>query len=157
VTCSATATMNAHRTGWSASVSCALLLVPACASERVDQPPAADPVASVPDHRNQGVTNAQPLRADDTIVAELAAARCDRAQACGNLGAGGNYASREECESQMLGSVGSELGEYHCAAGIAREPLEHCVFAIRNEDCGSPLDTLDRLALCRMGALCMKK
>ena len=136
-------------------VSWALVLVPACASERVDQPPAA-PVTSVPDHRNQGVTNAQSRRADDPIVAELSAARCDREQACGSVGAGRRYASREGCDGQMLGSVGNELREYPCARGIAREALEHCVFAIRNEDCGSPLDALDRLALCRTGALCTK-
>jgi len=101
-----------------------------------------------------GVTSAQ--RADSAVVAKLAAARCDREQSCKNVGASQKYASHEVCMDQMRGSLANDLNAYECPRGIDESRLDACMNAIRNEDCGHPLDTLSRMEKCRTGALCMK-
>jgi Family of unknown function (DUF6184) len=101
-----------------------------------------------------GVTNAQ--MADSAVVGRLATARCDREQTCNNVGAGQKYVSRENCMDQMRGSLANDLNAYECPRGIDEERLDRCMAAIRNEECGHPLDTIGRMDKCRTGSLCMK-
>jgi hypothetical protein len=43
-----------------------------------------------------------------------------------------------------------------CPAGIREKELSDCLQAIREEDCGNPLDAIARLNACRSGNLCAK-
>jgi hypothetical protein len=101
-----------------------------------------------------GVVSAQ--RADSAVVDKLASARCDREQSCNNVGGGQKYASRDVCMDQMRGSLANELNAYDCPRGIDEAQLGECMTAIRNEECGHPIDTISRMAKCRTSALCMK-
>jgi hypothetical protein len=103
-----------------------------------------------------GATNTQAVGADAAIVEKLSTARCDREQSCNNIGGGQKYVSREVCMQQMRGSLANDLNTYDCPHGIDRGQLEHCMLAIKNEECSNPLDTITRMQDCRTGALCMK-
>jgi hypothetical protein len=93
---------------------------------------------------------------DDAIVGDLATARCQREASCNNIGGGQKYASHEVCMDQMRGSLANDLNTYNCSAGIDRVALDHCMVAIKAEECSHPLDTMARVDKCRTGALCMK-
>ena len=82
------------------------------------------------------------------------ALRCDRENKCGNIGNARKYGTRDECIAKLEASY-SDLRPEECPSGIDRAKLDTCLDSIRSEDCNSPLDSLQRLAACRSGALCM--
>lgn len=102
-----------------------------------------------------GVTSQQNA-ADQRVVEQLAGARCDHEQTCNNVGTGQKYASRDACLQKVRASTASDLNAYACPRGIDASGLNHCLAAIRAEQCGFSLDTLARENDCRSGALCMK-
>jgi hypothetical protein len=103
-----------------------------------------------------GATSAQAASADAAIVQQLSAARCDREQSCNNVGGGQKYATRSVCMEQMRGSIANDLNTYNCPRGIDHDEVDHCVAAIKNEECSHPLDTITRMEKCRTGLMCMK-
>ena len=93
---------------------------------------------------------------DQSVVEDIAKARCDRERRCGNVGAGKGYVSRDVCMDQMRGSIASDLNASNCPGGINRQGVERCEAAIQSEDCGHPLDTITRMDHCKASALCLK-
>jgi hypothetical protein len=136
----------------------AVSLASACASvvgcERTDDRHA---VNSVParEAAPQSVTN---LQADtSSVVNRLSEARCDREQACDNIGDGKKYASRLVCLDQMRGGIANDLNAYQCPGGIDEAALRQCQVAIHNEECGAhPLEAITRIDKCRSGPMCVK-
>lgn len=112
-----------------------------------------DNVAASPEPRS-GVASAQ--ASDKAVVDRLATARCEREATCKNVGPDQKYVSRDVCMDQMRGSLANDLNAYNCPRGIDDVALDHCMTAIRNEECGHPIDSLTRVDKCRTGALCMK-
>jgi hypothetical protein len=107
--------------------------------------------------RSIGATNAQPRWDDALSVDRLSSARCDREQACDNVGGGKKYASRRVCIDQMRGSIGNDINSYKCPGGIDAVAAQRCQSAIGNEECGAhPVETLTRIDDCRAGAMCLK-
>jgi hypothetical protein len=49
-----------------------------------------------------------------------------------------------------------DLNADSCPGGVSEAELAHCLKAIRDEDCGNPLDAIARLNACRSGNLCLK-
>jgi hypothetical protein len=103
-----------------------------------------------------GVANTQASDNDQWVVEQLAAARCDREQRCGNVGDARSYASRNVCLDTMRGSIGNALNAYNCPLGIDRANLERCRVAIHEEHCGDAVATVSRAQTCRTAALCLK-
>ena len=104
-----------------------------------------------------GATNAQARWDDASIVDRLSSARCDREQACDNVGDGKKYASRRVCIDQARGSTGNDINSYKCPGGIDAVAAQRCLSAIGNEECGAhPMEALTRLDDCRAGAMCLK-
>ena len=101
------------------------------------------------------VTEAQ-NRADQSVVAKLAAARCDHEQKCNNIGQGQKYTSREMCKQQLASSTSNDLNATSCPRGLDQDAVNRCMNAISNEQCSVSIDTLSRMADCRTDALCMK-
>lgn len=87
-------------------------------------------------------------------VAELSAARCAREARCGNVGADKDYSSQAQCETKMTANMKDELNAYECPNGIVMKEFSECLQAIRNETCGSPLDTIGRVMACRESDIC---
>ncbi|AUX23799.1 uncharacterized protein SOCEGT47_043290 [Sorangium cellulosum] len=89
-----------------------------------------------------------------SAVDSIVAARCDREARCNNIGADREYANRDACDSSVRSEWRDELTFGECPGGIDAKELNECLEAIRDEECGSPLDTLGRLAACRASDLC---
>ncbi len=104
---------------------------------------------------SQGATNMQPA-VDSATVGRMATTRCDREQACNNIGGGKTYVTRIACMDQMQGNIANELNSYNCPNGLNAQQVDDCLAAIGQEKCDHPFDTLSRLEKCRTGALCAR-
>jgi hypothetical protein len=114
---------------------------------------------SRPAQQPMGATNTQGRESslDPPVVNHLARARCDREQACNNVGDGKEYASRQVCMDQARGGVANDLNSHQCPGGINRAAVQECLTAIGNEECGAhPVEAITRMDKCRSGAMCMK-
>ena len=89
-------------------------------------------------------------------ITKIASARCDREMKCGNVGPNEKYPSRSECVAKVSVDKGSDISTDECSLGISTTGLNDCLKAIRDEDCGNPLDAVKRLNACRTGNLCLK-
>jgi hypothetical protein len=99
-------------------------------------------------------TGARTLSSEDAIT-RVASARCEREVSCNNIGADGKYQDRDACMREVRQNTKSELRSDECPRGINGERLEQCLTEIRNEGCGNPIDTIDRMASCRRSELCI--
>jgi hypothetical protein len=144
--------MNTLRTICALSLATTGLLV---ACEHEDNSGARSPMAGT-DMTSSGATNVQATNADASIVDQLATARCDHERTCNNIGNGQKYASQQVCMDQLRGDMANDLNSYKCPRGLDRSALDRCTAAIKNEECGHPLDSLTRMDKCKTDALCMK-
>lgn len=84
----------------------------------------------------------------------LTQARCEREQRCDNIGDRKSYSSMDDCLSTVRANWRSDLNEQSCPAGVNQVRLDQCVRSVRDEECGRPFETLDRIATCRSGPMC---
>jgi hypothetical protein len=49
-----------------------------------------------------------------------------------------------------------DINSSDCTLGVSQTGLVACLNAIRDEDCGNPIDTLTRLNACRSGNVCLR-
>ena len=89
-------------------------------------------------------------------VAKIARARCDREVRCGNVGPNEKFPTREDCVSRTESAKRGDLNSDECTLGVSQSGLVACLDAIREEDCGNPLDSIARLNACRTGNVCLK-
>lgn len=87
-------------------------------------------------------------------VSNIASARCEREQRCNNVGAGKRYESLSACRTEVRASFSDDLNPSECRAGVDRGELRECLEEVRNENCGNPVDTLERVVACRTSDLC---
>ncbi len=92
-----------------------------------------------------------------SAVATMAAARCDREVRCKHIGPKEKYRTRRDCVADQQRDSRDDLNADVCPGGIREKELNDCLQAIRDEDCGNPLDEITRLSACRSGSLCMGK
>lgn len=116
-----------------------IVLVAACSSGR---PP------TTPEEKK--LARAETARATD----ELADARCEREQRCGDVGEGKSYSSIADCQSRVRADWRGDLNAKECPAGVNEVRLNECLASVKQEECGHPFETLDRLATCRSGSMC---
>jgi len=89
-------------------------------------------------------------------VSSVATARCDRELKCKNIGVNQKYLTTDECITKLQNDKRTSLNAQECPGGVSDSDLASCLKSIREEDCGNPLDSVSRLAACRVGALCLK-
>jgi hypothetical protein len=140
--------------GYAAFFTASLLLICGCNSMPSTPSAVAKPATSEPTKAN--VAPQEELTPQEIAVQSIAAVRCDREAACNNLGAGLKYADRAACIRELEHDVRAELLPSECPRGINSKALDSCVASIRTEKCESVLDTLGRLAACRINILCLK-
>lgn len=87
-------------------------------------------------------------------ISRITDARCDREQACNNIGAGKSYDSMEACKRELGHNTTATLRAEECPDGINEPNLSSCLSDIQGERCGNPIDTMERVASCRKGKLC---
>jgi Family of unknown function (DUF6184) len=89
-------------------------------------------------------------------VAGIAAAQCDRQVRCNNVGPNETYKTRGECISKMQSDKSEGINAKSCPGGINEANLNRCLEALRNEGCGSPVGSLERLEACKTDGMCLK-
>lgn len=116
-----------------------IVLLAACSSGRPPTTPQQDKAA-----------RAATTRATD----EIADARCAREQRCGDIGEGKSYTSKDDCLARVRADWKGDLNANECPAGVNEVRLNECLTSVKQEECGHPFETLDRVATCRSGAMC---
>jgi hypothetical protein len=91
--------------------------------------------------------------AAERAIEAISAARCDHEQRCNSIGPTAQYMTREHCMNVMRADGYDELGV--CRLGIDQQELQSCLTEIADEDCGAPMDRLQRKVACRSGELCL--
>ncbi|HEX8795931.1 MAG TPA: DUF6184 family natural product biosynthesis lipoprotein [Polyangiaceae bacterium] len=102
-----------------------------------------------------GVTSKQ-NQADTRAVDQIASARCDHEDTCGNIGAGKKFERRELCMDEMRGNTAPELTAYKCPLGIDQKQLDACFKQLREQSCSFSLKHLFSADACSESALCIK-
>lgn len=87
-------------------------------------------------------------------VRSIANARCAREEKCGNVGADKKFASASACEEEIKNDWRDDLNKYECPNGIVQAELDECLTDIKQEDCGSPFDSLARVLSCNASDIC---
>jgi hypothetical protein len=87
-------------------------------------------------------------------VDEIALARCARERRCGNVGVEEDYASDADCVTEVKADWRDDLNALDCPGGIDGEALSDCLDEIRDEDCGDPVESLQRIAACNAADIC---
>jgi len=128
--------------------------------ERVDISPARpaeqEPEArTVPEARKAPEGIAVTGMSNKAAIERMADARCARELRCENIGADKKFESVAACRSELMNKGDKNLDAEECPRGIDSKELEECMTEVKNESCGNPLDTLERLAACRPSDLCL--
>ena len=92
-----------------------------------------------------------------TAVESLTDARCDREQRCNNVGPDKKYSSRADCVMKVNEEWREDLNARQCPGGVVQSEFSECLEEIRNEDCGNPFDSLERIVACRASDICESK
>jgi hypothetical protein len=121
-----------------------LALVVGCNRSNESEPmaPASGPVVETP-------------RSETASAAEsIARSRCEREQRCNNIGGDRKFSSVDDCLTRVRTDWKDDLNARECPGGVNRVELDECLNEIRNEECSSPVDTLERVAACTSGQIC---
>ncbi len=88
---------------------------------------------------------------------QLAQARCEREQQCGNIGNDQTYSSSQDCLARIQADWKEELNARDCPGGVNERELNDCLDQVRGEACSNPFDTLARISECTAGQICAEK
>jgi hypothetical protein len=89
-----------------------------------------------------------------SAVESIAEARCARESRCDNIGGDKKYSSMEDCVARIREDWKDDLDARACPSGVNDTQLNQCLSEVRSEECGSPFDTLERVAACTAGQIC---
>jgi len=103
---------------------------------------------------NPSTTSAVVVVDNDHAINALTKARCDREDACNNLGADKKFDSFDACEREIRHDTAITLRPEKCSGGVISERLDSCLDQIRTERCGNAIDKIERVAACRKAMLC---
>ena len=88
---------------------------------------------------------------------QIATARCEREQQCGNVGNDKTFSSGADCFARIQSDWKDDLNARACPGGINQQQLEECLSQIRQESCENPFDTLARITACTQGQICVEQ
>jgi hypothetical protein len=87
---------------------------------------------------------------------QIASARCEREQTCGNIGDNKSYSSSQDCLARIRADWKDDLNARECPGGVNNHELSECLEQIRGEACGNPFDTLARVTECTQRQICIE-
>jgi len=87
---------------------------------------------------------------------QIASARCEREQKCGNIGADKTYSSSQDCLARIRADWQEDLNARECPGGVNVHELNECLDQVRAEACGNPFDKLARMTECTQGQICIE-
>lgn len=88
---------------------------------------------------------------------QIAQARCEREQQCGNIGKDQTFSSSQDCLARIQNDWKDELNARACPGGINEQQLSECLAQVRAEACSNPFDTLARVTECTSAQICVEK
>jgi hypothetical protein len=88
-------------------------------------------------------------------IAAIIEARCDREVRCENVGPEKRYLTRAACVEQVRDKSQNKLNAKECPGGVDAKALDACLKQIKDEDCGDPIETVERVATCNSVDLCV--
>jgi hypothetical protein len=97
---------------------------------------------------------ATPAAAAAAAPLALAEARCAREQRCNNIGPDKRYPTPSACLEAVKAEWQLELSARECPKGVDDDDLAECVAQVRDQDCGSPASSLERLSECTVSDIC---
>jgi hypothetical protein len=91
-----------------------------------------------------------------TAAQQIASARCEREQKCGNIGNDKTYSSSQDCLARIRADWQDDLNTRECPGGVNVHELNECLGQVRTEACGNPFDTLARMTECTQAQICIE-
>jgi hypothetical protein len=88
---------------------------------------------------------------------QIARARCEREQECGNIGNDRTFSSAQDCLARIQNDWKEDLNARQCPGGINQHELNECLEQVRAESCSNPFDTLARITECTSGQICIEQ
>lgn len=79
---------------------------------------------------------------------------CDRLQACGNIGSGQMYSTRDDCEIKQRSFWTDYWPAADCEDRISGDALDYCLQSIDRAACGISMDIFTTLSACKKGDVC---
>ena len=104
-----------------------------------------------------GAAALTPASRASSAAEQLARARCEREQQCGNIGVDETYSSSLDCVSRIQSDWKEDLNARQCPGGINQAQLSECLAQVRAEDCNNPFDTLARITECTQAQICIEQ
>lgn len=101
-----------------------------------------------------GLTPASRTR---SAAEQIASARCEREEQCGNIGKDQTYSSEQDCLARIQSDWKDDLNARQCPGGINQQQLSECMKQVRGEACSNPFDTLARITECTSGQICIEQ
>ena len=129
--------------GFISLVGCSKVHEPEPATARNENAPLSDKLT--PASRTRGAAE------------QIAQARCEREQQCGNIGKDQTYSSSQDCLTRIRNDWKDELNARECPGGINEHELNECLAQVRAEACSNPFDTLARVTECTSGQICIEQ
>lgn len=97
-------------------------------------------------------SSTQPVARDLAVEAS-----CDRVQACGEIGVGKNYESRDACDVQLSSTWQNLWPPAECDGRIDNAMLDVCLKSISLAECSNALDLLNIFAnKCAKAKVCSR-
>jgi hypothetical protein len=91
-----------------------------------------------------------------TAAEQIAQARCEREQQCGNIGPDKTFSSSQDCLARIQNDWKDDLNSRQCPGGINQKELNECLMQVQAEACENPFDTLARITECTAGQICIE-
>jgi hypothetical protein len=113
--------------------------------------------------RNENITptgqsaELTPASRTRSAAEQIAQARCEREQQCGNIGRDKTFSSSQDCFLRIENDWKDELSARQCPGGINQKELNECMAQVRAEACSNPFDTLARITECTSGQICIEQ
>lgn len=104
-----------------------------------------------------GAAGAMGVLSNDEGMLRMVEARCDRAVACEEVGAGKRYPTKERCKEEVRPSLAAAIGQTACPRGLREDRVDACVSEVRGTNCTVPGESIGQLAVCRESALCVPR
>ena len=106
---------------------------------------------------NADTSNMTPAARTRSAAEQIAQARCEREQQCGNIGSDKTFSSSQDCLARVRSDWKDDLNSRECPGGINQKELDECMAQVRAEACGNPFDTLARITECTSGQICVEQ
>jgi hypothetical protein len=81
---------------------------------------------------------------NEDAIRQLTTARCQREEACNNIGQGKRYDDQSACQREVAQNSRSMFRTEDCGR-VMQSRLNNCIDEVRTQACNNPIDEISRL------------